>query len=508
MEFELTDEQKAIVNTIYDDDKIIKVNAFAGASKTTSIIEVVKEIRKNDKDCGILYLVFNRSMVEDSRTKFDALDLNVDCYTTHSFALRRFMALNDGNVQVMPSIDYSDYMKVKNTKIKYKYSKYKNILDMFNEYCLTFDNLDTFCKNMIDKKANLYNLEKNGIKSYEVEFFKDLYEYFVTQGKYLHNMYLKEYSMNGKDIIRGYKYVMLDESQDLNRFMLNIIKRVRYEKMWMVGDTHQQIYAWNGAINSMNKIEGKTLPLSKSFRFNDEVCEIANKLLALKKDSNFKKGDIKNFHNKTEVEDKNKKTVLFRQNATMFEYAVNLIKNTDNARVHFMDVINGGNADCFDETFSEMLYFYDQLLEAKDSNSELLKIYRQRFNIKRSKNIDGYVNIAKKENSNLYSYLCRNKSILSLDLVKFFNFFLMNECDILNVLEKVRGSEDNVNPEKEYYLCTAHASKGREWSWCKIAEDNWRLTPSDEINLLYVACTRAKHKLEHQVVDRLIEEYS
>ena len=61
-------------------------------------------------------------------------------------------------------------------------------------------------------------------KSFEVKFFRDLYEYFVNHGKFTHNMYLKEYSVNGKDAVRGYKYVFLDEAQDLNPFMLNIIK--------------------------------------------------------------------------------------------------------------------------------------------------------------------------------------------------------------------------------------------------------------------------------------------
>ena len=50
MSFELTDEQKAIVNTIYDDNKVIKINAFAGSGKTSSLVEIVKEIRKNDKE--------------------------------------------------------------------------------------------------------------------------------------------------------------------------------------------------------------------------------------------------------------------------------------------------------------------------------------------------------------------------------------------------------------------------------------------------------------------------
>lgn len=189
----------------------------------------------------------------------------------------------------------------------------------------------------------------------------------------------------------------------------------------------------------------------------------------------------------------------------MFEYAVNLMKELDNIKVHFMDVVNGNNSDCFEEAFSEMLYFYDQLLASKDGCEDILQIYRSKFKIRRSKSVDGYVNIASKEGFRLYNYLIRNSNILSLDFKKFFDFFLMNTNDLIDVLERLKQSEDCENPDKEYTLITAHRSKGLEWSWVKIADgDRWSMSSVDEANLLYVACTRAKHKLEHRAVDDLL----
>lgn len=503
---ELTQEQKDIVNTIYSDDKTIKINAFAGSGKTSTLVEIVKEIRKTEPRVKILYLVFNKSMVEDSKRKFDSLDLNVECYTTHSFALRRFSLVKGGDIEVMPSIDYSDYMKIKALNTSYKYARYKNILDMLSAYCVTFDNLDDFCQTLLDgDRANKYNLSGNNLKSYEIKFFKDLYTYFINHGKYTHNMYLKEYALNTADTVKGYKYIFLDEAQDLNPFMLNIIKRIKREKMWIVGDKYQQIYQWNHAINSMDKFEGATFPLSTSFRFNDEVCDIANRILA-KKYNDFEAGAIKNYHNKIEVEDSTKKTVLFRTNGCMFTYAVNLMKELDNIKVHFMDVVNGTNSDCFEEAFSEMLYFYDQLLISKPDSKETSEIYRSKFKIRRSKNVDMYINIAKKEGAELYPYLVRNSNILGLDFKKYFDFFILNSHELIDVLERLKKSEDCENPEREYTLITAHRSKGLEWSWVKIADgDKWSMNTIDEANLLYVACTRAKNKLEHRAIDEMLE---
>lgn len=503
---ELTQEQKDIVNTINDNNEIIKINAFAGSGKTSTLVEIVKEIRKTQPRVKILYLVFNKSMVEDSKRKFDSLDLNVECYTTHSFALRRFSILRGGDIEVMPSMDYSDYMKVKNLNSSYKYARYKNILDMLNSYCATFDNLEDFCQNLLNGDIdNKYQLKDNHLKSYEIKFFKDLYTYFLNHGKFTHNMYLKEYALNTADTVKGYKYVFLDEAQDLNPFMLSIIKRVKREKMWIVGDKYQQIYQWNHAINSMDKFDGITLPLTTSFRFNDEVCDIANRILSQKYEG-FDMGSIKNYHNKIDVEDETKKTVLFRTNGCMFTYAVNLMKELDNVKVHFMDVVNGTNSDCFEDAFSEMIYFYDQLLMTKPNSEETSTIYRSKFKIKRSKNVDSYINIAKKEGYELYPYLVRNSNILSLDFKKFFDFFILNAHELIDVLERLKKSEDCENPEREYTLITAHRSKGLEWSWVKIADgDKWSMSTTDEANLLYVACTRAKHKLEHRAVDELLD---
>jgi len=502
MSFKLTEEQQAIVDSLYTDNDVVKINAYAGTGKTSSLIELVKEIRKKDQKCSILYLVFNKGMVQDSKNKFDALDLNVDCYTTHSFSLRRFMAVKQEQINIKASIDFNLFMKIKN-KPEYKstWITYKDIVELFNAYCLTFDNLDTFTK-LVVLSGDKYNI-KSSVSEKTAQVFKEMYKSMIKNNEYLHNMYLKEYSCECKDKIRGYKYILLDEAQDLNPFVLNIINRTVREKLYIVGDIRQKIYSFNGAVNSMAKYDGLDLTLSTSFRFNDEVCKLANELLDFRY-NDFKKGSIKNAHNIVDVDDKTKKTILFRRNSTLFEYAVNLINNLENVKVKFMDVVNGNNSDSFEDAFSEMLYFYYKLLESK--NIDKANEFKSKFRFEYSKTIDTFIKIAEKQNTNFYNYLCRNKIILPLDLCKFFNFFLLNEMQIIDVLEKVRASEDNLNADREFYLVTSHRSKGLEWSWVKIADDEWSLKSDDEVNLLYVACTRAKHKLEHTVVDRLLED--
>lgn len=507
--YELTDEQKNIIGTIYNDEKVIKINAFAGAAKTTTIIEVVKEIRKNDKDCKILYLVFNRSMIQDSKKKFDELDLNTECYTTNAFALRRFSAISKKELNIMNNIDYNDYMIVKAKQNKYKYSKYKNIASMFEQYCLTYDDIDKFCDNMLGKNSNnKYGLQDLFIKSYEVEFFKELYQYYLKNNKYTHSMYMKEYA-NCNDLIKSYKYIFIDEVQDVSMMALPVIKRMRCDKMYLVGDSKQKIYSFLKAVDVFEKFDGKVYPLSVSFRFNDEICKLANDILCARY-PDFKHGSVKNWHNETELKVKNEKTLLFRLNSELFEYAVDLIKEHDNIKVKFMDSVSGNNTDGFDSTFSELLYLYYKLLESKPNSEEVFNEFKEQFAIKYSKNVESFVKIADKEGfeGKFYQYLCLPgmKNILPLDLLKYFNFFLINERNILEILEKVRHSEDITDYDRFYTLITSHRAKGLEWDFVKVCNGKWSLSSDDEANLLYVACTRARYKLDAHCVKMLLGE--
>lgn len=495
---ELTKEQNEIIESLKNDEKIVKINAFAGCGKSSTLVEVVKEIRKTDKDSKILYVVFNRSMLQEAKEKFEGL--NVECQTTHGFALKRFSALNDGDITVVPALDFNIFIELKNSP---KYAKawvnYKTINELLNKFCLTYDDLDTFISNLY--KNNDYNIECK-VSLTERNFFVDLYNYMIDSHIYTHGMYLKCYACEGMDKITSYKYVLLDECQDTNLMFYRILKRMRYDKLYCVGDNYQSIYQFCKIVNIFDKLDGVTYNLSQSFRINNAECDLANRILARHYDT-FNKGAIKNYFNRTEIKDKSKKTILFRLNSTLFEYAVNLISQTDNIKVHFMDTNSSGNVDKFEECFNDMLYFYYQLLESYKSDVALE--FKMTFNFKTCKITDNFIKIAKKENKGLYHYLCRNKSVLPLDYIKYFNFFMLNEMDIINVINKVKASEDCENPNKEYFLSTAHRYKGLEAEHVKIAPDDWSIKTDAEANLCYVACTRATAKLEAQPIEDLLE---
>lgn len=64
--------------------------------------------------------------------------------------------------------------------------------------------------------------------------------------------------------------------------MLDVFTRQKSGKV-IVGDTHQQIYGWRYAVNSLEKVDFPVYYLSMSFRFDPEIALLASKILDWKK---------------------------------------------------------------------------------------------------------------------------------------------------------------------------------------------------------------------------------
>ena len=61
--------------------------------------------------------------------------------------------------------------------------------------------------------------------------------------------------------------------------MLGILLKQKSTQVIYMGDAHQQIYAWRGAVNAMQQLPLPESRLTTSFRFGDEIAQVANYLL-------------------------------------------------------------------------------------------------------------------------------------------------------------------------------------------------------------------------------------
>ena len=60
--------------------------------------------------------------------------------------------------------------------------------------------------------------------------------------------------------------------------MPGILLKQKNAQVIYVGDAHQQIYAWRGAVNAMQQLPMPESRLTTSFRFGEEIADVANNL--------------------------------------------------------------------------------------------------------------------------------------------------------------------------------------------------------------------------------------
>jgi superfamily I DNA/RNA helicase len=115
---------------------------------------------------------------------------------------------------------------------------------------------------------------------------QDLWISLLARGEYSDDAYLKMLDLDDdmrRNAFRGFRYVLLDEAQDLNPVQRAIVQKTGLPLV-AVGDPYQQIYSWRGAQNALDLLPGQSLYLTQSFRFVEKIAEVARKILAERPD--------------------------------------------------------------------------------------------------------------------------------------------------------------------------------------------------------------------------------
>ncbi len=327
-----TPEQKKILNLIPHVDNL-KIKAFAGSGKTTTL----KMIAENFKDKKILYLAFNKAIAESAKNKFPR---NVRISTVHSFAYAELIRLRKGKKFLLES-SFNTYTI--NSFFDFKYDTSPELLEAikltFLLFCYSdfsdFNQKDFFlflkenneldqllfcqaCENLKKDKINFtfdqIENEKEKILKTCISLVNEIYSAMKEEKiPWTHDFYLKYFVEEFQERIndRFYDIVLLDEAQDSNPITLKLFKNFKGKKI-MVGDPHQQIYSWRGSVNIMDDFSAETLPLSISFRFNQDIADKLNQILQLKGEENtiIGKGPVKISGKKTAFITRTNSTIL------------------------------------------------------------------------------------------------------------------------------------------------------------------------------------------------------
>lgn len=285
-----TPEQERIFLFTKKRPENILIKAYAGAGKTTTIVEAVKLL---PSDKSIMFLAFNKHIKEELETK---LPEYVRCYTTYGLgnsALKR---------------KYGDkivFDEFKADKIIQKKAKNWDLKDEFK----TEDEIE-FYLTQIKKLANLCRLTLTTKPDY-IPYIIDRYDVNLKKPqdikrvlKVLDEMSTDRSTYDYTDMIYlpaidnsvwffPQDYVFVDEVQDLNRCQIRIIEKILKKdklsgkltgRLISVGDFFQGIYGFNAADEKsfewFEKFPNtKVLPLSVSFRCSKNVIKKAQEIV-------------------------------------------------------------------------------------------------------------------------------------------------------------------------------------------------------------------------------------
>ena len=478
-----SDEQKAVINT----DTDIKINAVAGAGKTTTLLGYAKARKANVK---ILYIGFNRTVRVEANERFIKAGIKVDCSTAHSLAYadicrnRNFKIENDINPFFISEVlelkkqipDIAKMMSMANHIYKFAVLYCNSACTKATEVPYIDSLLDAdsiqFASKYLDKIIN---------------YTRQLLA-MMNEGKcgIFHDFYLKLYQLKNPQL--NYDYILFDEGQDASGAMLDVFTNQKAKKV-IVGDTHQQIYGWRNAVNSLDKVDFKHFALSNSYRFNDKLAGMAMGILDLKQILNSE-AETPQINGLGNSQNTDTKIVLARSNVGLLSSAIDHISKPDTFNKIYLE----GGLDAYSYT-SNNVHLYD-----------IYNLYMHKTSQIRSKFIGNFKSFDELEK---YVTLTGDNEIkLLCSLVKRYG------GDLPSLLKKLRDHHTESKADANMLFSTVHKSKGMEYDEVFLGddfiseEDLLKKTNTEnvlteqqiaqlneEINILYVAATRAKYKL-------------
>lgn len=272
---ELNEKQKRAVESV---EGIYNVSSGAGTGKTTVVAHRIANMIKNLKIPSeqILAITYTNTAAEEMKKRIELIcgkGVNSHISTIHVFAktiIDRY--LPDGQSLMWGVTDLCQKALEVSTK-----------LDRFNA---------------INVMRCIGEIE--GGRRELSDFTEEIQEYYKKYIKFLKK--IKRISFDGalnilnellddekilSNVRNTYKYIVVDEFQDVNRVQFEIIKKLTGEdgNLFVVGDMNQSIYGFNGSeLEIMANFtehfpESEVIDVNENYRSGENIIEVANTLL-------------------------------------------------------------------------------------------------------------------------------------------------------------------------------------------------------------------------------------
>lgn len=308
-----------------------------------------------------------------------------------------------------------------------------------------------------------------------------------------HDFYLKYYQMwKDKRLEEKYDFILLDEAQDTNEIMLDIFLENDCKKIF-VGDTFQSIYEFNNSINAFEIVEtNHHLTLSQSFRCKQEILDYAMFFLRVFADKDFMQMRS-GFSGDERI---TTRAFISRTNAGIARFLVDLYKS-DSPKKEYRLL---KDPDSIFEPIWAIVYFKSSQFDKIPKRYSYIQDFNDFKELREYIEEIGDVELAQAIK------LLFDKIFLHLWLVG-----LLNPKSLHIEVSKIQtlAEELYANKSAKNIITNAHQSKGLEFDEVVLGGDFFDLYEKQlrvesqkewekfqqELNLFYVAITRAKKRL-------------
>ena len=292
MSFKPSKYQTAVYQHVTDGTGNAVIDAVAGSGKSTTIVEALKLIPKNLK---VLFLAFNKAIVEELKIKIGQLD-NVEIKTLHSLGMSAITRAFKG-----VRVDGAKYRTYVNNAIKYggikpiekleweELGNYKlNVLALVDLYRV---NLCEGAEHLLEvgRKHMIFPMDN------EAEMAMRVVEWGKTELNTIDFTDMIYFPNVMKLKMPQFDFTFIDECQDLNTAQREMFLQCigKYgQNNWSnpdgrfvaVGDPRQAIYGFAGAdVESFNTLKNLpntiSLPLSVCYRCDETIILKAKEIV-------------------------------------------------------------------------------------------------------------------------------------------------------------------------------------------------------------------------------------
>ena len=474
------------------------VQAVAGSGKTTTAVECAKRIAASNPNYSILFLAFNKSIVEKLKTETQGL--NMTCKTLHGFGAGVLyksgikFCLNENKWKNFINNNYLKYLKetIPDKKIWIYKKNCENLLNMCR-----INLIKGGADKAVSEIAERYNIQ---CISNEVEAVSKMLKKtnelipFKTKNGYEID-WVDMLCMPQTDAFRKYimKYdiVFIDEAQDLNKAQqqLMLLTVNKGGKFIGVGDMNQSITGFAGALtNSFEQLEniaGKSLPLSVNYRCGKNIIAEAQKIVPeITAYENAIDGEIIHTDN-LKCADKGD-MIICRKTAPLISIALKMMSVGKSAYIKGKDIAE------------DMKFLIEKVYSEGDDNGIGMNTLYSK--------LDNLLDKTKEDLIEKGAYRPDTHPVFAamldkVESIKILGSHCQGVGDVLELLNKI--FDDTVKGDA--VMCsTVHKAKGLESDNVFIIcpellpmryenQQEWEL--KQEMNLKYVAITRAKQKL-------------